>query len=136
MPEDILKAKFTRFIESIIKNTAINYFKKKQRISIKEVELEQEKIEEVSLSNTDDGTIFSLEKDISYSNLENVFTNKDHYFAMRQLTDRQKLVLYLSIVDSLSAKEIGNIIGISEITVRTIKSKAIKAFIKSLEKGS
>jgi RNA polymerase sigma factor (sigma-70 family) len=134
MPKDILKAQFTKYIEFVIKNTATNYFKKKRSISDKEVELE--KNEEVSLSNIDDGTIFLLEKDISYSNLENVFTNQDHYFAMRQLTDRQKLVLYLSIVDSLSAKEIASIIGISEITVRTIKSKAIKLFIKNLKKGN
>ena len=91
--------------------------------------------ENVSLSSKDDDTIFLLENNISYKNLENLFSNKDYYKAMCKITDRQKLVLYLNVIENMSFKNISEILNINEITVRTTLTKAKKVFKDNLKKG-
>lgn len=134
MSDNVVKAKFSNYIEKVIKNTSINYFKKKKHILNTELDIIE--IEDVPLSENDNGAIFLLEKDVSHSNLEELFTNKEYYLAMKDLTDRQKLVLYLFIIQSLSVKEIAKIVNISENSVKVTKNQAIKKFLENLKKGN
>jgi RNA polymerase sigma factor (sigma-70 family) len=133
MSENDFKKSFSSYINRIIKNTSINYFKKKNYLYEKEIDLISE--EYVSLSNKDDDAIFLLENDVLYKNLENLFCNKEYYKAMYKLTDRQKLIIYLNVIENMSFKYISEILKINEITVRTTLTKAKKAFKESLKRG-
>ncbi len=133
MSDDILKASFTKYINLVIRNTAINYFKKKRYRQSKETNLNE--IINVPLSENDDGTIFLSKNEISYSDLEKIFSNHDYFNAMKSLTNKQKLVLYLTAVENYSSVEIAKILNISETTVRTTLYKAKEKFKKNLKKG-
>lgn len=104
MYEDILKASFTKYINMIIKNTANTYFRRKRHREDKEKNIDE--FEDVLLSS-DNGTIFLGENNISSRNIEKVFSNLDYYNAMKSLTDRQKLILYLNAVENYTTVEIG-----------------------------
>lgn len=123
---------FTAFITKIIKNTSINYKKKKNYILKKEMyfsnELEIEgtiKIEENQLEE-------SIEK-INYLKLEEVFTKKEYYKAMKSLADKEKLVLYLSIIKKIPLKKIANLLKTNENNISKIKYRAKNKFLKNLE---
>lgn len=133
MSDNIYKYKFTKYINTIIKNTSINYFKKQKYIKQKELELIE--LDNVSSSYKDDGTIFLCENTVSHKKLEDLFSNEEHYKAMKSLTDRQKLVLYLTILEKLSFESIAEILNIDVVTVRTTLYKAKKAFNKNLNEG-
>lgn len=133
MSDNIYKYKFTKYINTIIKNTSINYFKKQKYIKQKELELIE--LDNVSLSYKDDGTIFLCENTVSHKKLEDLFSNEEHYKAMKTLTDRQKLVLYLTILEKFSYESIAEMLNIDVVTVRTTLYKAKKTFKKNLNEG-
>jgi len=84
------------------------------------------------LLSKDDGS-FLLENDITYSNIENFFTNENHYKAMKRLSDKEKLVLFLTIIEDKKEKDVAELMNISTEYVKTLKSRAIKRFITNLQ---
>jgi len=70
-----------------------------------------------------------MENDITYSNIENLFTDKNHYTAMQKLTDKEKLVLYLTVIEEKTAEEVAETMNTTKENIRMIKSRAIKNFL-------
>ena len=98
MDYDKIKNEFTAYMKLVIQHVSIDYKRKLISIMQKEIALEDfmnVNVPEELLSCDDNSFLF--EKGITYSNIENLFTNEKYYRAMKKLTDREKLVLYLSV---------------------------------------
>ena len=111
-----IKAKFTSFIVRVIENSAINYKKKLAYITKKEIYFTKE-LEKTG--NINNNTLEALDEKINYINLENVFTNDKHFLAMKRLNNKEKLVLYLTVIEELS-------LNTSDIDCPLIPEKAVK----------
>lgn len=126
---------FTSYIVEIVKNTAINYKKKKNYILNKEIQSsEDNKIEEEIISIKTEIKDEEIEK-INYHELEKIFTKKEYYNAMRWLKDREKLVLYLNVIKQLSLETIATLLNTNANNISKIKYRAKKKFLKNLKNG-
>lgn len=126
-----IRASFTVYIGKVIKNAAINYKLKVTNISKSEILLD----DAINLQSDFDGEIVdSLVEDVAYSDIHKVFTNPKYSAAMRQLDDREKLVLYLYALEGLSIKEIANVLKVSENNVKVIKYRAKNKFLNYIRK--
>lgn len=126
-----VRIRFTSFITTVIKNTAINY---KKRISNKtnhEIEYNENIKEESSLQK--ELTSFFSEH-YSATNLENYFSNEEHYNTIKKLSKTQKEVLYYRYIKNLKYSEISKIMRIAENNVRAINSRALIKIRKGLKK--
>ena len=87
MQDKYIRASFTNYISRVIKNTAIDYFKKEQKkkeniISIYTID------ESICVSQETDetGVLFFMEElKKDYSNLEIIFQEEKYYNAMKDL---------------------------------------------------
>lgn len=126
-----VRIRFTSFITTVIKNTAINY---KKRISNRinhEIEYNENIKEESSLQK--ELTSFFSEH-YSATKLENYFSNEEHYNTIRKLSKTQKEVLYYRYIKNLKYSEISKIMRIAENNVRAINSRALIKIRKGLKK--
>ena len=73
---------------------------------------------------------FLLEKGITWHNLEMLFTDEKHYRAMKNLTNTEKLVFFLTDILEKSISESAEIMKVTEAEVLQIKSLAIDNFLK------
>lgn len=131
MYDDILVAKFSKYIEIVVKNTSINYFRKKIRIREQEVNINE--IEIVSSSKKDADAIFSVETKVLYNSLENIFSEKKYYNAMKNLTEKEKMILCFRLLEEKPFEEIAKILNINENSVRIILCRAKKKFKNNLK---
>jgi RNA polymerase sigma factor (sigma-70 family) len=131
MYDDILVAKFSKYIEIVVKNTSINYFRKKIRIREQEVNINE--IEIVSSSRKDADAIFSVETKVLYNSLENIFSEKKYYNAMKNLTEKEKMILCFRLLEEKPFEEIAKILNINENSVRIILCRAKKKFKNNLK---
>ena len=122
---------FTNFIVKLIINASKDYKKSMFKKSISEIPMSSELETRVSLSINDKGIFCPFEDNIPYNKLENYLQNKNYYCAMKSLSDRQKHILYLSIVEQLSIKDISKLLKITENNVSKTKTLAIKTFLKN-----
>ena len=126
---------FTSYIVEIIKNTAINYKKKKSYILNKEIQsLEKAKIDEEIISIENEMKYDEVER-INYQELEKIFTKKEYYNAMKWLRDKEKLVLYLNVIKQLSLETIAILLNTNANNISKIKYRAKKKFLKNLDNG-
>lgn len=129
-----IRSTFTNFIKKIIVNESINYSKKVSLTNKAEVSLNNIFIDEkMSLSIFDDDIFYAFNRKIDYKTLENELSNPNYFYAMKTLSDRQKLILYLTIIEELSIKEVAKIIGTSENNISSSKTQAIKKFINNIK---
>ena len=63
--------------------------------------------------------------------MEEFFTNEKYYRAMKNLKDKEKLVLFLTIIEERTEKEASVIINTSRENISKIKLKAIKNFLNN-----
>jgi len=77
-----------------------------------------------------------LEKDITHNNIENLFTSEKHYRAMKKLSDREKLVLFLTVIEENKAEQVAKIMNTTQENIRKIKSRAIKQFLHNLSNAN
>jgi len=130
----INKISFTSYIVATIKNTAINYKKKKSYILNKEIQcLEQSEIAE-KIIKEDQIRDEEIEK-INYKELEKIFTKKEYYNAMENLEDREKQVLYLSEIKQLPLKKVAILLKTNANNISKIKYRAKIKFLKNLNDG-
>lgn len=122
-----IKAKFTSFIVKVIENSAINYKKKLVYITKKEIYFTKE-LERTG--NINNNTLEALDEKINYINLENVFTNDKHFLAMKRLNNKEKLVLYLTVIEELSLRKVAQLLDTTEDNVGMIKYRAKNKFKK------
>lgn len=127
MNNDLFYLKFSKFISTVIVNASIDYFRKKKKTEEREQYIDIQ--EETQLSKLDNcvSSYAYLEEKIDYINLENIFEDKKLYLAIKSLTERQKYILYLNIVEEMSAKDISKLLNISEDTVWVTKAKSLKS---------
>ena len=118
---------FTSYIVEIIKNTAINYKKKRSYILNKEIQSsEKNEIEEIICIENE---IKDEEVErINYQELEKIFTKKEYYNAMKWLRDREKLVLYLNVIKQLSLETIAILLNTNVNNISKIKYRAKNKF--------
>lgn len=131
MYDDVLVAKFSKYIEIVVKNTSINYFRKKIRIREQEVDINE--IEIVSSSRKDADAIFSVETKVLYNSLENIFSEKKYYNAMKNLTEKEKMILCFRLLEEKPFEEIAKTLNINENSVRIILCRAKKKFKNNLK---
>lgn len=55
-----------------------------------------------SMSNKE--LLFLLEKGVTYKNIEDVFTNENHYRAMKRLSDTEKFVLFQTVIEEQNCR--------------------------------
>lgn len=127
---DYLVGSFTNFMNKVIRNEAINYHRKKQREE-KEGSLDQ--YENVLESKA---SFYDGEKSINIKNLQDIFTNREYFVAIGQLTEKQKEVLYLSFVENKTGEQIAKIMNIQRNNVYNIRKQAIERAKKNLKDGS
>ena len=123
---------FTAYVRTVIQNASIDYKRKVLKLIEKEIAVSDFTSLPKELLSHDDNS-FLFEQDVTHSNIEKLFTDKKHYQAMKKLSDKEKLVLFLTVVEERPVKQVAEIIDITEENVRMIKSRAIKHFLKCLE---
>lgn len=129
-----IRISFTSFISRVIENTALNYKKKLNYISNREIHLSEE-MEIGGIIKDTNNVMDSLIEDIDYLQLEKVFNNEEYSYAMKQLNDREKFVLYLTVIEEQPLKNVANMLGTTEDNVSKIKYRAKNKFLKYLKKG-
>jgi RNA polymerase sigma-70 factor (ECF subfamily) len=113
---------FSSWLYKIAKNTVIDYYKKKQEITLNKAieDLKQIKDEE--------------------SDLAEIIEEKERAKIIRQtiycLSEDQQEVIILKFIESLSNKEIAKLLGKSEDAVRALQYRGLKALRGKLEKSN
>ena len=122
---------FTAYIKVVIQNAGAGY----KRKLLKSLEHEISVADFSSLPKellSYDNSSFLLETDIAYSNIEDLFTNEKYYRAMKKLSDREKLVLYLTVIEENRAEQVAKVMNTTKDNIWQIKSRAIKNFLQNL----
>lgn len=86
----------------------------------------------VSLDSELDAELAQQEVTTPEAALERRLTLADLHQALQQLTDEQREVVLLRFVEGLSAREVGDIMGKHEGTVRGMQFRAIEALRRAL----
>lgn len=123
-----IRNSFTSFISKIIINTSINYKRKITYINKREEELKE------NFTDINNDILDTFVEEVNYLQLEKVFSNTKYTDAMSKLTDREKLILYLIVIDEKSVKDVAKILKLSENNVTIIKYRAKNKFLKNLKK--
>ena len=125
------KIEFTAYIKAVIQNAGADYKRKLLKSIEREISVSDFSSLPQELLSYDDNSFF-LEKDVSYSNIEDLFTSEKYYRAMKKLSDKEKLVLYLTVIEEKTADKIGEIMNTTKDNIWQIKSRAIKKFLNNL----
>ena len=72
---------------------------------------------------------------IDLEHIEDVFTNKSFYRAMKKVPIIEKKVLYLIAVEEYLPDEVAYLLNLKTRQVKKLKRKAIKHFKKNLKQG-
>ena len=127
-----IKIEFTAYMKPVVQNSATDY----KRKVLKRLEREVCVADFVTVSkepaSVDSGS-FSLEKDITYLNIEDLFSNARYYSAMKGLSDKEKMVLLLTVVEEKDTVQVAEMMNVSNENVWQIKSRAVKNFLKRLK---
>ena len=114
-------------------NASIDYKRKQIKSKSNETSLD-DPFDFKSLSRScDDDFLFLSDNLITYDKLENLFSNKKYYQSMKTLNERQKQVLYLTVVKQLPTETVSTMTGLTKDNIRKTKERAIKTFIKNYE---
>lgn len=107
------------FIYRIARNLVIDFYRKKQFITI---EIDQEVKNKISDENQDVFRIISLKEDI-----------EEIRKALRQINDDYREIVILRHIEGLNTKEIAEITKKSEGSVRILLHRAMKALAEAIE---
>ncbi len=133
MKEKYIRASFTKYIIEIAKATSLKYYSRKNKAD-KEISLDITENESICLPiGINTNALFAIDENINYTNMENIFEDVNVSKSVKKLTDVQKQVIYLTIVEEYSIDEVANIVGTSIDNIYQIKSRAIKKILKNLK---
>ena len=121
-----LEKEFDTYIKKTIKHTIINYAMQESKIREKEKSIEELKDNEVYTSLSFFSTI--EEKTIVECSSNMKLTN-----ILLKLTEKQKKILTLSIIDQYNSKEIAEELNLSDSRVRHILNDTLKEIRKKME---
>lgn len=119
---------FKMYVKKVVKHSAIDYVRKVNSESVKEVAFTDIVDRNVSLSLFDSDTFFSP-KEVKGA-LEDIISNSKLQLAIRKLSEDEKKILALSI-ESYSTIEIARKMNLTEKTIRNKKS-IIRSKIKEM----
>lgn len=128
--DDIVLGKFITYMKKAISNTRINYLKHQKYLNNNENSLNEE--EWLLLPDRGNYGHFSF----SYEDIFEFFEDEKMAIAFKSLTDLQKKVMYLNVVEKNTLSEIGQILKVSKKSVEKTKSRALKNLKKYLEEKS
>ena len=122
-----LKAEFTNYMKIALKNDCIDYFRMQRKNNDLLTSLKDKEVQEVSVSRFRDMGAFFL-NEFTLEGIE----NEKLYFAMKNLTEKQKEILFL-YSDGLTAREIADYLEITIGAAKSIISKIRKKINKELK---
>lgn len=122
---------FKMYVKKVVKHSAIDYVRKVNSESVKEVAFTDIVDRNVSLSLFDSDTFFSP-KEVKGA-LEDIISNSKLQLAIRKLSEDEKKILALSI-ENYSTIEIARKMNLTEKTIRNKKS-IIRSKIKEMLGG-
>jgi len=122
-------------MKAVVRNSSTDYKRKLLKSIENEIAVVDFSSLPKSLLSYDDSD-FLLEKDITYADIENLFANEKYYRAMKRLSDREKLVLYLTVIEEKKAEQVAETMNTTTENIRKIKSRAIKNFLQNLSDGN
>jgi len=124
------KIEFTAYMKAVI-HSSTDYKRKLLKSIENEISVAEFSSLPKSLLSYDDSD-FLMEKDITHSNIEKLFINEKYYKSMKRLSDKEKLVLYLTVVEEKKAEQVAKTMNTTKENIRKIKSRAIKNFLQNL----
>ena len=128
------KASFTNYINKVIKNSSINFKKKKRRLEDTEVEYDNQIIEDMSFSHNKYISFFDdFENDYQYDQLENYISNTELHNIIKNLSNFQKQILYYKYIKDYDYDQIALIMKKSESNIRNMRSRIIKKIKNNLK---
>ena len=74
---------------------------------------------------------FLLDESVTYANIEDFFTDVRHYKAVKRLTDTEKLILFLTVVEERTEREVSELLNAPKKKIRNIKNRAIRKVRKN-----
>lgn len=122
-----LEKEFDTYIKKTIKNTTINYVLYEKRQREKEVlmsELEDKELLVNSLSFFDVINLNSIEEYVENPRLAEI---------LKQLSNKQKQIIKLSIVEQYNSKEIGKVMKLSDSRIRHILKDTLEEIKKKMK---
>ena len=122
---------FTAYIKAVIKNASTDYKRKLVKSIEREISVSDYSSIPQELLSYDDSS-FLMEKDVTASNIENLFTDEKYYRAMKRLSDKEKLVLFLMVIEEQRAEQVAKMLNTTKENIWKIKSRAIKKFLNNL----
>lgn len=123
--EDIEK-EFDTYVKKTIKHTIINYAIYESKIREKEKSIEELEGKEVYTS-------LSFFSDIEEKTIVDCSSNAKLTNILFKLTEKQKKILTLSIIEQYNSKEIAQELSLSDSRVRHILNDTLKEIRKKLE---
>ena len=123
---------FKMYVKKVVKHSAIDYVRKVNSGTVREVALTDSVVRNVSLSLFDSDTFFSP-REIKGA-LEDIISNPKLQLAIRKLSEDEKKILALSIED-YSTIEIARKMKLSSQTIKN-KKNIIRKKIKKVLGGS
>lgn len=128
------KASFTNYINKVIKNSSINFKKKKRKLEETEVEYDNQIIEDMPFSHNKYISFFDdFEKDYQYDQLENYISNTELHNIIKNLSNFQKQILYYKYIKDYDYDQIALIMKKSESNIRNMRSRIIKKIKNNLK---
>lgn len=119
-----IEKEFDTYIKKTIINTIINFAKKEIKKRQREVSLE------VLFNIPDENTLPFFN---SNNQIEELFEDEKLSRIVATLTEEQKNILQMSVIDGFNSKEIANKIGKSDSGVRKTLSRTLKYIRKKYE---
>lgn len=119
-----IEKEFDTYVKKTIINTIINFAKKEMKKRQREVSLE------VLFDIPDENTLPFFN---SNNKIEELFEDEKLSQIVATLTEEQKTILQMSIIDGFNSKEIANKIGKSDSGVRKTLSRTLKYIRKKYE---
>ena len=119
-----IEKEFDTYIKKTIINTIINFAKKEMKKRQREVSLE------VLFNIPDENTLPFFN---SNNQIEELFEDEKLSQIVATLTEEQKNILQMSVIDGFNSKEIANKIGKSDSGVRKTLSRTLKYIRKKYE---
>lgn len=124
---------FNEYISQVIKSKSIEYKRKLNKRIQREIQLSDEILDEESLMHGPNCAIYEF-NNISYRELEKIFTDVTFHDAMKKLPNKYKQVLYFFVFKEMNSEEVGRMLNITPANARKIKERAINKFLEILKK--
>ncbi len=127
-----IKRAFTIFMMKLVKCSSFNFWKKETLRVSRNLPLEENITNKVSLSNYDKDTFF-VETKSDFNNLEKIMSKEKHQKAISKLSKREKQILNLIYIEEKSIEQVAKILNITTKTVANTKNNALNKLRKDME---